>query len=555
MRSFEVPYLFGGSIKRATLPEWLVDSRSDRFGGEIGLTQTTRVCVHQTKVRLLAAALDVFADRLDKISENEITPELVQRGLRACVDRHRDRWPDLTKNEVPVPTFEYAFALHAPDEREPAFLQCPHPGGPPFEVAEGVRLLPDLGFSVPAHVSVRDDAGLAFQLMANAGRLGYVKGKPTTSRPLGQAVAVDVPGRPAWRVRHEVGVLLDSVERLREGLGLKGGIVFAWLLPFHADGKPIPREEQHPLLLDVPAPVRVLEDRRIAVFNRPCKIGSGEGPALPAAALALRSWWAVSGMPGLATQSASEAKARKNDDDDRLTDADLREAGLDPKPEFVQRPLGRPVNSADLLALIQQSPKVGGNGEFCPLVLSDYANAGPEEIDAQDGAELVIEGEPIGNSTTGFWLDVRVPLPIRDDKDEPAGERWRGWQKAVEGQLEYRRKEVAKLSIAAKSAWLARRQPGNAKPSRQASTDAGTFARSWASAVEAQTDADLWAVAARTWHDQAANETEWRVIVNDAARQAARAAFDALGGFDDPATLMGASGLLRLIQGLTDRAA
>lgn len=543
--------MFGGSAKRAPVPEWLANSFDDRFGGEIGLTQTTRLCVHQTKVRLLAAALDVLADR--EIRREEITPAFVEEGLQGCVARHRERWPHLTKD--PVPTFDYAFALFAPDDCEPAFLQCPRPSGEPFEVAEGIRLLPDLGFSVPAQVAPRDDAGLAFQLMANAGRLGYVKGRPTTSRPLGQAVAVDVPGRPAWRVRHEIGVLLASIDRLREGLGLRGGITFAWLLPFHPCGLPIPRKEQHPLLIDIPAPVRVLEDRRVAVFNRPCKIGRGEGPALPAAALALRNWWADSGMPGLAVQLAADAKAGKDNDQAKLTDADLREAGLDPRPEFMQRPLGRPAGSADLLALIQQSPKAGGNGATYPAVLSDYANAGPDEIDGQDGAELVIEGEPIGNSTTGFWLDVRVPLPEQGGTAEAAGERWRGWQKAVANELEHRRRVVAKLGIEAKSAWLARRQPRNAKPSRQAIANASAFAKGWMSEVEVQTDPGLWAVAARTWHDRAANEAEWRGIVDAAVRQAAQAAFDALGGYDDPATLMAAPGLLRLMQNVADRTA
>lgn len=551
MRSFDVPYLFGGSVKRAPVPEWLADSFDDRCGGEIGLIQTTRLCVHQTKVRLLAAALDAVADAETRVEE--ITPAFVEEGLQACIARHRERWPHLTKDTAP--TFDYAFALYAPDDREPAFLQCPRPLGEPFEVAEGIRLLPDLGFSVPAQVAPQDDAGLAFQLMANAGRLGYVKGRPTTSRPLGQAVAVDVPGRPAWRVRHEVRVLLASIERLRQGLGLKGGIVFAWLLPFHPCGVPIPRKEQHPLLIDVPAPVRVLEDHRVAVFNRPCKIGSGEGPALPAAALALRNWWADSGMPGLAARSTADAKAGKGSDEAKLTDADLRKAGLDPRPEYMQRPLGKPAGSADLLALIQQSPKGGGSGAAYPAVLSDYANAGPDEIDAQDGAELVIEGEPIGNSTTSFWLDVRVPLPEQGGTAEVAGERWRGWQKAVANELEHRRKVTAKLDIGAKSAWLARRQSGNARPSRQAVASASAFAKGWVSEVEAQTDPGLWALAARTWHDRAANEAEWCCIVDAAVRQAAQAAFDALGGYDDPATLMGASGLLRLMQGVADRTA
>lgn len=552
MRSFNVQYWFDGFRKSGSLPEWLADSMDDCFGGDIGLTQTTRVCVHQTKVRLLAAAIDAMASD-HVIGADEVDAAFVEQGLLACVARHKARWPALT--ELPMPGFEHAFALHAPNPRDPAFLQCPDPGGEPFEVAEGMRLLPDLGFSVPAHVPASDDAGLAFQLMANAGRLGYIKGRPTTSRPLGQTVAVDVPGRPAWRVRHELGVLLTGIEKVRVGCDLQGSIVFAWLLPFHPNGIPIPRSEQHPLLLDVPSPVRVREDGKVSVFNRPCRIGSGEGPALSTAALALRNWWAASGMPGLATEPTRGAKPSGDDSKTKLTAADLEEAGLDPAPAYMQRPRGKPVSTGDLLALVRGSPLAGGKDALHPLVLSDYAGPETEQIDAQEGAELVIEGEAIGNSTTAFWLDVRVPLPEPHAGADTGTARWRGWHETVERQLDARSKELNRLYAIAKSAWLRRKQPGDMKPSRTATAKSGEFASRWRAEVEMQTDPALWEIAARTWHDRTLSEAQWRSVVDGAVKQAAMQAFEALGGLDDPATMLSGFDLLRMAQGKRNRPA
>ena len=199
LRSFQAHYQFAGSQKTAALPEWLADSKDDRFGGDLGLTQTTRVSVHQTKVRLLAAAIDAEEAELGRnLHLEDVDAALVERGLSSCVERHRATWRRLEKR--PVPTFEHAFELHAPSGSEPAFLQCPEPEGEPVEVTDGLRLLPDLGFSVPAQVPAASEADLACQLMGYAGRLWYYRGRPTSSRPLGQTVAVDVPGRPAWRV-------------------------------------------------------------------------------------------------------------------------------------------------------------------------------------------------------------------------------------------------------------------------------------------------------------------------------------------------------------------
>ena len=57
-------------------------------------------------------------------------------------------------------------------------------------------------------------------------------------------------------------------------------------------------------------------------------------------------------------------------------------------------------------------------------------------------------------------------------------------------------------------------------------------------------------MAARTWADSAANRRDWDVTLRAAVQTAARQALDALGGFDDPATLLsaGRAGLLRLVE-------
>jgi hypothetical protein len=546
LRSFNVRYRFAKTEKSAPLPEWLADSMDDSFGGDIGLTQTTRVSVHQTKVRLLAAALDaVETEQGNELSAEEVDAALVERGLLSCVERHRAVWSRLVTEPEPqpVPSFEYAFDLYAPSEQEPAFLQCPRPKGvPPVEIADGLRLLPDLGFSVPAQMSAAGETDLAFQLMGYAGALWYYKGKPTTSRPLGQAIAVEVPGRPAWRVRHELGVLLRGIEESRESFGLRGGVVFAWLLPFLPGDKPIPRVEQHPLLLDVPSPLRVQADRRVAVYNRPCSVG-GSDLALPTAALAHKKWWAASGLPAVAFTKRTKSDKKVN------VDA-YRKAGLDPAPDLMQRPYGKIPSSQDLLDLLRSTPMGGGREGLHPPVLTAYhLLEDPEPIEDQAGAELVVEGEPIGATKTELWLDVRIPLPEPQAGAETGEARWRGWQAAVERQLDARGKLVGRLAAAAKAGWLGRKQSANQNPSPAMKAKAGEFARRWTVEFETETDPALWAIAARTWSDKAQNDAQWRGILDKALQRAAMRAFESLGGFDSSVALLAATGLLALAEG------
>jgi hypothetical protein len=552
MRSFNVRYRFVGAEKSASLPEWLADSMDDRFGGDIGLTQTTRVSVHQTKVRLLAAALDaVETERGSELSADEVDAALVERGLLSCVERHRAVWSRLAT--APAPTFEYAFDLYAPSGREPAFLQCPEPEGDPVKIMDGLRLLPDLGFSVPAQLPAGNEADLVFQLMGYAGALWYYRGKPITSRPLGQAVAVEVPGRPAWRVRHELGVLLCGIKEGKESLGLHGGVVFSWLLPFLPGGKPIPRVEQHPLLLDVPSPLRVQANGHLAVYNQPCFV-DGSGLALPSAALAHKKWWAATGQPCIALTKRAMG-------DNKVNAEAYRSAGLDPAPDLMQRPYGKIPSSQDLLDLLRSTPMGGGRDGLHPPVLAAYHSVlrdsleGPEPIGDLSGAELVVEGEPIGASKTELWLDVRVPLPEPQAGAETGEARWRGWQGAVERQLDSRGKMMGRLAAAAKSGWLGRKQSGSQNPSPAMKAKAGEFARRWTAEVETETDPTLWVIAARTWGDKAENEAQWRGVLDKAIQRAAMRAFEALGGFDSSTALLTATGLLALAEGRVGRAA
>lgn len=542
LSSFCVQYRFGGVLKSARLPEWLSDSVQDDFGGDIGLTQTTRVSVHQTKVRLLAAAIDaVETERDQEVGIDEIDAALVEHGLITCIERHRGAWKRLV--DGPVPTFEYVFDLLAPRAEEPAFLQCPKPQGDPIKITDGLRLLPDLGFSVPAQVPVSGETDLAFQLAAFAGGLGYQRGRPITSRPMGQTVAVDVPGRPAWRVRHELDVLLRHVERGREELGLRGSVTFAWLLPFLPKGKPIPRAEQHPLLLDVPSPVRVRSNLHVAVYNQPCVVGETE-MALPNAALAHKSWWAATGVPGIAFTKTDQSK--KGGQTSRANA--VVEAGLDPKPDLVQDPYGSVPSSDKLLCLLRSTPMGGSNEGLHPPVLASYLLEGAEATGDKTGAELVIEGEPKGNSTTAFWLDVRVPLPEPAAGAETGHARWRGWQGAVERQLAARSKAAAQLAIAAEQAWLGRRQAAGRKPSASMKAKASAFARRWKLELETETDPDLWTIAARTWGNREVNEARWGEVLDRAVYRAATRAFEALGGYDNSSALLASAGLLALAE-------
>lgn len=551
LRSFPVRYRFAGADKTAFLPEWLADSVDDRFGGELGLTQTTRVAVHQTKLRLLAASVDAAMDErgIDHLSIDDIDAAMVESGLLAAIERHRAAWGRIVEPGKPVPSFGHAFELQAADPAEPAFLQCPGPPEEPGEVGEGLRLLPDHGFSVPAQVSPADDTELAFQLIGFAGRLWYYKGKPVASRPLGQAVAVDVPGRPAWRVRHELRVLLEGIGQGRNQFGFRGDVVFAWLLPFLPRGRPIPRGQQHPLLLDVPSPVRVQADGRVVVHSWECPVGDRKR-ALPTAALALREHWAATGLPCIALKRVPKPKAGGSKGDAGALEA----VGLDPIPEFIQKPYGKVPDSRDILALLQGAPVNGDQEGLRTPVLKGYAE-GLEPIGDQAGAELVIEGEPIGTSTTAFWLDVRIPLPEPNAGAETGEARWRGWQGTVERQIKVRAERADRLKAAAKAAWAGRRGTSEKELSEVTKRKAGAFAKRWVRVLEAETDPALWRIAAQTWNDRATNEARWSAELDRAVRDAATQAFEALGGFDDAATLLASAGLLALADAGGRRAA
>ena len=544
LRSFSVRYRFAGTSKVAFVPEWLADSVDDRFGGELGVTQTTRVAVHQTKLRLLAAALDAVIDeRGIQLGLDDVDAALVESGLLSCVERHRAAWERIVGSSQAMPSFEHAFKLRAANPAEPAFLQCPEfDDSKKVEIGEGLRLLPDYGFSVPAQASPANDAELAFQLMGYAGRLWYYKGRPVSSRPLGQAVAVDVPGRPAWRTRHELYVLLSGVAQVSDKFDFPGGVVFAWLFPFLPQGKPIPRAEQHPLLIDVPSPVRVLADGCVAVRSWECPVGSGR-MALSTAAIAHKNHWAATGLPCIPVKTLLRPKAGGS----QASTAASQAVGLDPAPEHTQRPYGKVPGSDDILALLKGTFVADGQEVLRTAVLQSYA-AGADPIGDQNGAELVIEGEPIGNSTTAFWLDVRIPLPEPEAGAETGEERWRSWQGAVERQIKARAKRVARLAAAAKAAWTGRRGTSESQQSQAAKQKASAFAQRWVKLVEAETDQALWRIAAQTWGDRATNERHWNEELERAVRDAATQAFEVLGGFNDPAALLASAGLLTLAE-------
>jgi hypothetical protein len=540
LRSFEVAYRFGGCSKTGDLATWLADSLAEGFEGDLGLTQTTRLAVHQTKVRLLAAAIDAVetADGQGPIAPDRVDRDLVERGLLACVARHAKAWRALA-SESP-PSFAHAFELCAADPKEPAFLQCPVPeDAAVIDEANGLKLLPDYGFAVPSQVAAGDDARLAFQLMAFAGKLSYVRGYPTGSRPLGQAVAINVPGRPWWRVRHEVETTLGWIALGRERLGFTGDVVFAWLLPFLPQGRPIPRGHQHPCLLDVGSPIRVRRGRQVTIYNRPCKVGTKEA-ALGSAALARRNAWAATGLPGIPIGAGKgSAKAGKDP---------LAAIGLDAAPEAVQRPYGKVPSSADVLKLIETARFGGADGQLGAPVLDIYRSEVGDTFDLPPGGELVIEGEPIGVSTTAAWIELRVPLPDPGAGAESLRGRWSAWQQAVGRQFQARRSAVEALRRAAEQAWLGRRRTTGQEPPQSVRRKARTFAARWAEQVESTTDAALWSVAVRTWQDANRNQALWSEVLNSAVRDAATEAFEALGGFDDAATVLASSGRFGLLR-------
>src|SRR4051794_19344113 len=128
---FSAAYRFAGSAKAAPLPQWLADSLDDRFEGDLGLIQTTRLAVHQTKVRLTAAAIDAIEHTRGggQVPLEAVDAALIRSGLETCIGRHAEAWRHLCPRE-PVPSFAWAFDLHAAGPAEPAFMQCPEPSGP-----------------------------------------------------------------------------------------------------------------------------------------------------------------------------------------------------------------------------------------------------------------------------------------------------------------------------------------------------------------------------------------------------------------------------------------
>lgn len=543
-------YHFAGQSKTAPLPEWLADSLDDRFEGDIGLIQTTRVPVHQTKVRLAAAAIDAIEDQEGRhVPLREVDSALIEHGLVLCLERHAAAWRDLCP-AINTPSLAHAFELRASDPAEPAFMQCPEPSDlSPLAEADGRKLLPDFGFAVPSLVSPGDDTQLAYQLMAFAGKQFYVKGQPTGSRPLAQAIAIDVPALPAWRFQHEVDSSLRWIGFGRDQLGLEGDVVFSWLLPFLPGGMPVPRKHQHPLLLDVGSPIRLKPDGRVAVYSQTCTLG-GSDMQLGNAALGPREAWPASGLPGLRITPGSGRKTTRNTKAGQKhgkAEA-LAAAGLEAKPEFVQRPFGKVPGSADILALIETA-KINASDEGLGTPVLDIADR-EEGFDLPEGAELVIEGEPIGASTTSTWLDVRVPLPDPMAGADSPHARWRSWQAAVDRQLKARDKSGKRLSAATHKAFLLRHGGGEREPGKAAKDKAGAFASRWKQQLELSTEGELWLVAAASWNDLQANTKAWNAVLARAEAETAQAAFAALGGFDDAATVLaaGRSGLLWLIE-------
>jgi hypothetical protein len=441
--------------------------------------------VHQTKVRLTAAAIDAVENSRGggQVQLGRVDAKLIQDGLELCIARHAEAWRALCPQEL-LPSFACAFELIAPEPAKPAFMQCPQPAGlTPVAEARGLKLLPDFGFAVPSLVPADGPMQRACQLMAFAGKQFYVKGQPTGSRPLSQAVAIDVPGWPAWRFRHEVETCLGMIVFGREQLGFRGGIVFAWLLPFIPGGRPIPRELQHPCLLDVGSPLRLRPDGRIAVYSRTCRIG-GSDMQLGNAALGPRDVWPAAGLPGIrittggAHKRGAKAKAGKA--------AALQTAGLEAKPIFVQRPFNRVPSGAEIVGLIGATRLGGGNGGLGVPALDIYRRE--EGFELPEGAELVVEGEPIGaTSTTATWLDIRIPLPDPAAGAETIRSRWVRWQGAAERQVQERARRGELLRGMLYGAFLRRHQVGERQPGKRAKEKAGVFARRWHEALETGT--------------------------------------------------------------------
>jgi hypothetical protein len=533
LRSFSVSYRFDGEVKPAALPEWLADSLDERFQGDLGLIQTTRLPIHQTKVRLLAAAIDaVEAEARREIALDEVDSALVEHGLVLCVERHGQAWRDLGLGEAP--SFAHAFELYANNPREPAFMQCPLPKPKkdkkgnlrPLDSKDldvGLKLLPQHGYSIPTQVPALDEAERAFQLMAFAGKLSYTQGWASSSRPMTQAIALDLPGRPSWRFRHEVATTLQWREFWREW-GLEGPIAFAWLMEYLPNGATIPRRFQHPLLLDVAMPVRLEREGSFAVFSVTMKTAdSFENRST--AALGRKGAWLAGGLPAL---PISVSKAN----------------------DLIQEPFGELNRLDEVLAHIEIGHPSREKSRWigCPTL---HALGEDSDVVLPDGVELVIEGEPRGQSKTTTWHDLRIPMPKPEAGGFGPATTWELWINCCRNQLKLAG-DLRKMLAARLVDTVCRRMHNRASNAIQgkARQRANRLGSSFLRLFDRYREGEFWRVAARTWNDKAANEREWLAVLNAGIQATAQEAFLALGGFDDPATVMAAarSGLLDLVE-------
>ena len=232
---------------------------------------------------------------------------------------------------------------------------------------------------------------------------------------------------------------------------------------------------------------------------------------------------------------------------------DLKAYGFEDPPLYVQRPLVKSPNVAQLVRLLEATAKRAIDGEKVALPPTLQRCTDPDLLDLPTGAEFVIEGELMAQgleSKTEIWLDIRIPLPDPAAGGFDSAEAWEKWVACCRGQLTEGQKARDDLAGRIGRAYRLRHRGIERPSSQKIERKVTEFRAKHLARFDEVHDGRFWFVAARTWHDSKANEHEWRELVNAAIQAAAQEAFMALGGFDDPATVLAAarSGLLDFVE-------
>lgn len=477
-----------------------------------------------TLVFLAANAADVSGVEPADLDETTIAEALMEAALD-----HEAAWHAL-QPRAPVPDLSRAFHLISDDPRDPAWMQVPWPDGLPegVEARPEIKILPDtIVYQIGPRRPPSGPADLAIRCAGTASKHWYTGGWPTAARFLGQAVGIEIPGRPEWRFLEDVRALLEARDEAETLLGLgsrTAPVRFAWLLPWMPDrGRPIPQRLLHPLFLDCSQPMRLRRDGTVLCPTAASADGMQSNAALGGGRkIGAKKMPAAVGLPWMPVW-------------------------MDRKRTLFQPPWpSRPAlqRLVDLVkAVVTDRPDhPTGLAMEAPQSLLRVVHRGEARLPSP--AHLHLEGAICGLSATRDWVSIRIPLP-QNERGDLAVEDWRRWAACAERQLAEADKAIRWFAVCCAGFHGRRtRMPPSAARAR-------AFVAEYKDSLREAIEAAFWTVAAATWNREADNVSQWGTVLDQGQAMAALAAIEALGGLTDPQTLLAASesGLLRLARG------